>query len=107
LFINTVGAWFFRPGTRTRIQNLYVAGDYCRTQADLTSMEGAIISGLSTARDLLEAEQLGASAGPLPLKLPSRWKLLLLKAVCFPLIGPIGAWYWLRKRLAAILRAEE
>ena len=54
LFLNNVGAWHFRPATKTRIRNLYIAGDYCRTDADLTTMESAVISGRRTAARVLE-----------------------------------------------------
>ncbi len=107
LFVNTVGAWFFRPGTRTRIENLYVAGDYCRTEADLATMESAVMSGLSTARDLLRDERRGASAGPIPLKLPPRWQLLALKYLALPAIAPLGAWYWLQRQIAENLFPEQ
>jgi len=53
LFLNTVGAWPYRPGTKTRLENLYVAGDYCQTSADITTMESAVISGLGTAKRIL------------------------------------------------------
>ena len=53
LFLNTVGSWLYRPRCQTRLRNLYIAGDYCRTEADLTTMESAVISGLSTANRIL------------------------------------------------------
>jgi hypothetical protein len=54
LFLNTVGCWDHRPRSRTMIQNLYIAGDYCQTVADLTTMESAIESGIRTASKLLQ-----------------------------------------------------
>lgn len=56
LFLNTVGAWQFRPISRTRIRNLYTAGDYCQTPVDLTTMESAVTSGLYAARSILDDE---------------------------------------------------
>jgi len=53
LFLNTVGSWTYRPNSKTRLANLYVAGDYCRSKADLTTMESAIESALVTAADIL------------------------------------------------------
>jgi len=62
LFMNTVGSWRYRPETRTddpeheeywvhtRIENLYVAGDYCRSSIDLVCLEGAVTTGISAAR---------------------------------------------------------
>jgi zeta-carotene desaturase len=62
LFMNTVGSWQFRPETRTddpeyeewwvhtRIDNLYVAGDYCRSKIDLVCLEGAVTTGITAAQ---------------------------------------------------------
>jgi flavin-dependent amine oxidoreductase len=62
LFANTVGSWQFRPETRTdrpeyterwvhsRVRNLYLAGDYCRSKIDLVCLEGAVTTGISAAR---------------------------------------------------------
>lgn len=106
LFLNTVGAWPYRPGTRTRIDNLYTAGDYCRTEADITTMESAVISALSTARDIISDAGQGEHPGPLPLKLPSRLLLLLMKYAGLPLITPFGVWFWLQRQLEEFTREE-
>jgi hypothetical protein len=62
LFMNTVGSWQFRPETRTgdpeyeewwvhtRVDNLYVAGDYCRSKIDLVCLEGAVTTGITAAQ---------------------------------------------------------
>jgi len=86
LFLNTVGSWHFRPGTRTRIDNLYTAGDYCRSAVDLTTMESAVMSGLSTARDILKSERITAKVKIQPLKMIPRNQLLFLKYSLFPSI---------------------
>lgn len=54
LFLNTVGAWAFRPRAATGLTNLFLAGDYCRNTADLVSMEGAITTGLLAAKAVQE-----------------------------------------------------
>jgi uncharacterized protein with NAD-binding domain and iron-sulfur cluster len=101
LFINTVGAWPFRPATKTRIANLYITGDYCRSEADLATMESAIGSALATARDLLMSEKMGCSPEPLPLKIPPHSRLLLLKYLILPVVGPIGLYYWVQRQIEA------
>ena len=45
-----------RPGTRTDIGNLFLAGDYVR-QSFMATMEGAIITGNSAAREIKRAAQ--------------------------------------------------
>ncbi len=62
LFANSVGSWQFRPETRTdrpeyakrwvhsRVDNLYLAGDYCRSKIDLVCLEGAVTTGIAAAR---------------------------------------------------------
>jgi len=52
LFMNTVGSWHYRPESKTELDNLYLAGDYCRSHIDLVSMEGAISTGLIAAETL-------------------------------------------------------
>jgi hypothetical protein len=92
LFLNTVGAWPHRPETRTRFANLYVAGDYCQSQADLTCMESAVGSAMETAGQILSDKRVTHTVHARPLELPDRWKLLALKALMAPAVAPFGAW---------------
>ncbi|GAA2306392.1 FAD-dependent oxidoreductase [Actinomadura luteofluorescens] len=68
LMVNTVGSWANRPGARTRIPNLFMAGDYVRTNVDLATMEGANESGRAAVNALLDAA--GSPAERVPV-----WKL--------------------------------
>ena len=107
LFLNTVGAWHFRPGTQTLISNLYIAGDYCRTEADLTTMESAVMSGRQTAATVLrEAGMEATSAEPQPLR-PERSLRAFLKVflkgslkhsiehIPYPLAFKLAKWLFL------------
>lgn len=53
--INTAGSWDLRPTARTSIPNLFLAGDYVRTNVDLATMEGANESGRAAANAVLDA----------------------------------------------------
>ena len=55
LLVNTVGSWASRPRARTRIPNLFLAGDYVRTDIDLATMEGANESARAATNALLDA----------------------------------------------------
>ncbi len=62
LLINTAGSWDQRPTTHTNIPNLFLAGDYVRTNIDLATMEGANESGRAAANAILDAT--GSNAEP-------------------------------------------
>lgn len=47
LFVNDVNTWDYRPSTEGRL--FYFAGDYVQNETDITSMEGAVRSGLDAA----------------------------------------------------------
>ncbi|MFJ9371169.1 FAD-dependent oxidoreductase [Nocardia sp. NPDC101769] len=55
LLINTAGSWQDRPNPRTAIANLFLAGDYVRTNVDLATMEGANESARAAVNSLLDA----------------------------------------------------
>jgi uncharacterized protein with NAD-binding domain and iron-sulfur cluster len=62
LLVNTVGTWDKRPKARTKVPNLFLAGDYVQTDVDLATMEGANESGRSAVNALLDAS--GSKAEP-------------------------------------------
>jgi uncharacterized protein with NAD-binding domain and iron-sulfur cluster len=62
LLVNTAGSWNSRPGVRTRISNLFLAGDYVQTDIDLATMEGANESGRRAANAILASA--GSNAAP-------------------------------------------
>ena len=55
LLVNTAGSWDRRPKPRTKIPNLFLAGDYVQTDIDLATMEGANESGREAVNQLLDA----------------------------------------------------
>jgi uncharacterized protein with NAD-binding domain and iron-sulfur cluster len=62
LLVNTAGSWKDRPGVRTRMPNLFLAGDYVQTDIDLATMEGANESGRKAANAILASA--GSNAAP-------------------------------------------
>jgi len=60
LLINTVNSWDLRPEARTEIPNLFLAGDYVRTDIDLATMEGANESGRAATNAILDASDSNA-----------------------------------------------
>jgi hypothetical protein len=61
VFRNTVGSWAHRPAADPGFENLFLAGDYVRTNADIPTMEAANESARRAVRALLEADRY---AGP-------------------------------------------
>ena len=62
LLVNTVGSWTDRPEARTKVPNLFVSGDYVRSDIDLATMEGANETGRAAVAALLESA--GSTATP-------------------------------------------
>jgi phytoene dehydrogenase-like protein len=94
LFMNDVGAWAFRPtesaATRLRrttckhLENLYLAGDYCRSPVDLVSMEDALSTGLIAAEAIRKDAGLTKPVTVLePFRSPA-WIWRLVKAATLP-----------------------
>ncbi|WP_278260657.1 FAD-dependent oxidoreductase [Nocardia sp. AG03] len=54
LLINTAGSWDARPDPHGSIENLFLAGDYVRTDVDLATMEGANESARAAVNALLD-----------------------------------------------------
>ncbi|MGQ4600815.1 FAD-dependent oxidoreductase [Nocardia sp. R6R-6] len=54
LLINTAGSWAYRPQPHGALENLFLAGDYVRTNIDLATMEGANESARGAVNALLD-----------------------------------------------------
>jgi uncharacterized protein with NAD-binding domain and iron-sulfur cluster len=61
LFIQNTGSWADRPGSMTAIGNLFLAGDWVRTNINVTTMEGANEGARQAVNALLDA---AGSAAP-------------------------------------------
>ncbi|MFI5718576.1 FAD-dependent oxidoreductase [Nocardia sp. NPDC051750] len=55
LMINTKSSWENRPTGPTKVPNLFLAGDYLKTEVDLATMEGACEGGRHAANAILDA----------------------------------------------------
>jgi uncharacterized protein with NAD-binding domain and iron-sulfur cluster len=55
LFIQNAGSWANRPDSATAIQNLFLAGDWVRTNINLATMEGANEGARQAVNALLDA----------------------------------------------------
>jgi uncharacterized protein with NAD-binding domain and iron-sulfur cluster len=62
LFVSTPGSWEHRPDAVTGIENLFLASDYVRTEADLASMEAANEAARRAVNGVLAAA--GSSSPP-------------------------------------------
>jgi hypothetical protein len=102
LFLNEVSSELWRPGPRTELPNLFVAGDFCDNEIGIVSVEGAVTSGLLAARalqsrarrdrDLPEDHPLVL---PIPVKSPDCYppvNAALLKHALTPYAAAAKAW---------------
>jgi len=105
LFINEVGSWQWRPETRTKVKNLFLAGDFCKNFIDVVCLEGAAVSGLLAAECVRQQSGLGTPIEILrPRKHPHAYywpaKIALapyaawakLWSLCNTVMAPHAAW---------------
>jgi uncharacterized protein with NAD-binding domain and iron-sulfur cluster len=98
LFINTIGAWPNRPRPKTKIRNLYLAGDYVKNVIDLACMEGAVSAALEAATDILrdhgETEKLPVT------QVPPEWPralLVFVRILAVPVVAVARVIAWLEE----------
>ena len=82
--MNDVGVWQFRPKAETGLENLFLAGSHCRNHVDMTSMEGATVTGLNAANAVATHHGLAPVWEVRQPKVISRWVFLLLRILGFP-----------------------
>lgn len=54
LFMNVVNHWEERPNAKSKLENLFIAGDFAKTSAYLATMESANESGRRAANEILK-----------------------------------------------------
>jgi len=101
LFINTIGAWSNRPRPKTKIKNLYLAGDYVKNAIDLACMEGAVSAALEAASQILQDR---GETGQLPVaQVPPEWPRVLLVAIrilSIPIVAVARVIAWLEDKFS-------
>jgi uncharacterized protein with NAD-binding domain and iron-sulfur cluster len=101
LFINTIGAWPNRPQAKTKIRNLYLAGDYVKNAIDLACMEGAVSSALEAASHILHDH---GETGPLPVvQVPPEWPralLVFMRILMVPVVAVARVVAWLEEKFS-------
>lgn len=103
LFVNDVGTWKYRPETTTPSENLFFASDYVKNATDVTSMEGAVRTGL------MGAEAVRAAYSPQdppvtirePVSMPQEFEQLRQLVLVDPAEARLRALGWLFGKLKA------
>jgi protoporphyrinogen oxidase len=99
LFINTIGAWPNRPRAKTRVRNLYIAGDFARNAIDLACMEGAVSAALETAGEILRDR---GETQSLPVaQIPPVWPralLVIARILLIPIVAISRAIAWTEEK---------
>jgi hypothetical protein len=101
LFINTIGAWTNRPHTRTKIKNLYLAGDYVRNAIDLACMEGAVSAALEASAEILRDH--GESDSLPVVQVPPEWPrtiLVLARILLVPFVAVSRVIAWFEEKFS-------
>jgi hypothetical protein len=101
LFINTIGAWPNRPRPKTKIGNLYLAGDFVKNAIDLACMEGAVSAALEASAQILRDHGTDES---LPIvQVPLEWPRALLifaRIIMVPVVAVARVIAWLEEKFS-------
>jgi hypothetical protein len=101
LFINTIGAWPNRPGPKSAVKNLYLAGDYVRNAIDLACMEGAVSAALEAAGQILRDN--GENGSTPVAQLPPVWPRVLLvfaRILLIPVVAVARLIAWFEEKFS-------
>jgi len=101
LFINTIGAWPNLPRPKSKVKNLYLAGDFVRNAIDLACMEGAVSAALETARQILcdYGETKSLPVAQVPPMWPRVW-LVAARILLIPVVATARLIAWLEEKLS-------
>ena len=101
LFINTIGAWPNRPRPKSRIKNLYLAGDFVKNAIDLACMEGAVSAALETAGQILadHGETQSLPVAQVPPVWPRTW-MVAARILLIPVVAVARLIAWFEEKLA-------
>jgi hypothetical protein len=101
LFINTIGAWPNRTRPKSRVRNLYLAGDFVKNAIDLACMEGAVSAALETAVQILGDH---GETGSLPLvHVPPEWPralMVIARVLLIPMVAVARVLAWVEEKLS-------
>ena len=98
LFINTIGAWPNRPRPKTKIKNLYLAGDYVKNAIDLACMEGAVSAALEASAQILSDH--GETESLPVVQVPPEWPralLVFVRILMIPVVAVARIIAWLEE----------
>ena len=101
LFINTIGAWPNRPRPKTKLKNLYLAGDYVKNAIDLACMEGAVSAALEASAQILNDH--GATESFPVVQVPPEWPRALLvfaRILLIPVVAVARGIAWLEEKFS-------
>jgi zeta-carotene desaturase len=101
LFINTIGAWPNRPGAKSKIKNLYIAGDFAKNAIDLACMEGAVSAALETAGQILRDH--GETKSLPVVRIPPVWPRALLvlgRIASIPVVAVARVIAWFEEKFS-------
>ncbi|MEM7403907.1 MAG: FAD-dependent oxidoreductase [Pseudomonadota bacterium] len=85
LFIDSVGSEAWRPeGHYAALPRVLLAGDFVQTADDMSTVEGAIRSGVRAAAAVWQAEPLGSAVPLLEPEVPTQQELLMAKLAGMP-----------------------
>jgi zeta-carotene desaturase len=104
IFINQVGSWDCRPDPHyPSIPNLFFAGDFCRNEIDMATVEAAVTSGLNAARALQQQESRGE---PIKILHPNTYPVSTLRAMKLLMAPSAYAAKWWLTATGATARAS-